>query len=360
MIKLIMNKYHRIIFLILFLYSCKDDIIIKPNPCDCLLPIRLPDGYYIPKFNGWQELSPDGTRILYNSGYNYILDLKSGSETTIDLNDYLDGDREAIYQRVHWCPYDNNKVLFECGLLNDSSDGGKTFYKVDLIKRTAEKLMPAAFDTIYSQRYAEGIYFGGWLYGSTNEYDSILARWTLWDGLSTNHIVIDHDSIYMPQEKKFAKSNYRKLMRQSHDGRMYFSIDSWSGAHPREFILNREHILFDDVPVDMEYASWSPNNQLLALTVVPLKPNNECDTTERFEEVWIIDVKAYYEERPYLMPVKIINFQKSFCTYNFVGVYAEFITDSTLAVSMHKDGDTVSNLWEITIDGKLVRQLTFH
>ena len=58
-------------------------------------------------------------------------------------------------------------------------------------------------------------------------------------------------------------------------------------------------------------------------------------------------------------PISMINFQHSFCTYSFWGIWPEFITDSTIAVSMHKDGAEYSQLYEITIDGNMVRQLTF-
>jgi hypothetical protein len=37
---------------------------------------------------------------------------------------------------------------------------------------------------------------------------------------------------------------------------------------------------------------------------------------------------------------------------------AEFTSNTTLAVNMHHDGDMFQTLWEITTDGRLLRQLT--
>ena len=103
---------------------------------------------------------------------------------------------------------------------------------------------------------------------------------------------------------------------------------------------------FDTLPLyfyDIEHASFSPDGKLVAVSGIIN------DTT--YDQVFIYDVGTH-------SLVKTINFQKSFCMYNLWGVYAEFITDSTLAVSMHKDSAESSPLWEITIDGRIVRQLT--
>ncbi|MFH1050700.1 MAG: hypothetical protein V1779_07190 [bacterium] len=64
-------------------------------------------------------------------------------------------------------------------------------------------------------------------------------------------------------------------------------------------------------------------------------------------------------EHPDTVHVKKINLRNEFCMYAFAGAWPEFISENTLAVSMHVDGDEMSALWEITIDGKIVRQLTF-
>ena len=109
------------------------------------------------------------------------------------------------------------------------------------------------------------------------------------------------------------------------------------------------------VPLDttvpsIQAASFSPDGKWVAYWVFPEGNGLPADTI--FDQVWICPVSN---------PTKIehvINFQCLYCTYSFWGIWPEFISDSTLAVSMHHDGDSVSALWEIGLDGHIVRQLT--
>jgi hypothetical protein len=111
------------------------------------------------------------------------------------------------------------------------------------------------------------------------------------------------------------------------------------------------------------HESFSPNGQLLALSVMPEPDSNlelqwpRGDTL--FPQVWIYNV-----EDPSSPSLQVINYQCSFCKYTGGGGWAEFLTDSTLAVSMYSDSDMespnwISPLWEITIDGQVARKLTF-
>jgi len=55
---------------------------------------------------------------------------------------------------------------------------------------------------------------------------------------------------------------------------------------------------------------------------------------------------------------KIINLRKLFCKYTYLGLYAEFLSNSSLILSMHNDGDAIAPLYEISLDGKIIRQIT--
>ena len=57
------------------------------------------------------------------------------------------------------------------------------------------------------------------------------------------------------------------------------------------------------------------------------------------------------------VPLKIINIKEKFCMFSY-GLYHVFTSNNTLAVSMFKDGDTFSYLYEIDLEGNLIRQLT--
>jgi hypothetical protein len=74
----------------------------------------------------------------------------------------------------------------------------------------------------------------------------------------------------------------------------------------------------------------------------------------------MIDVEKWLRERRTFVPLEKIDFQKRFCMYNFGGgtIDAEFITNTTLAVSNHHDSDVLCPLWEITTDRRLLRQIT--
>ncbi len=75
-------------------------------------------------------------------------------------------------------------------------------------------------------------------------------------------------------------------------------------------------------------------------------------------QVWIADIDRYFKDHLSTVPLKIIDFQKDFCAYNAWGTWAEFRTNSTIAVTMHHVNEDASYIYEITTDGAMVRQLT--
>lgn len=121
-----------------------------------------------------------------------------------------------------------------------------------------------------------------------------------------------------------------------------------------KLVVNGERMAMADEITAIGHASWSPDGTKLALSLA-----REPADVWRYEMVMVIDVARYLREHSDFAPVEVIDMQKRFCTYSFLGSFAEFITNRTLAVSMHKDGDPVSYIWEITTDGRRVRQLTF-
>jgi hypothetical protein len=180
----------------------------------------------------------------------------------------------------------------------------------------------------------------GWLVGSSRGNDSI-------------HFGPGR-GIYVSRDDRFVSEGRRSFYRQSNDGRHELCVRYDPDSGTTLEVSGRELKLpfgFDA----LHYASWSPNGRLLALSVTPaIDSLGHAD----WEEVWVVDVDRSMTSSTSPAHVNVIDLQERFCTYSFLGATAEFITDRTMAVSMHADGDAASSLWEITTDGRRVRQLT--
>lgn len=127
-----------------------------------------------------------------------------------------------------------------------------------------------------------------------------------------------------------------------------------------KIFINTESINFSEYndSILIHFASWSPDSKKLALSVEIKEAMSVAWNDLRYNEIWVIDVERYMQENSEFVPKTIINLRKLYCMYSSQ-TWAEFITDSTLAVSMYKTSDNFSYLYEITTDGRMVRQLTF-
>jgi hypothetical protein len=72
----------------------------------------------------------------------------------------------------------------------------------------------------------------------------------------------------------------------------------------------------------------------------------------------VVDVDSWMRSAAPVATMAVIDLQERFCRYSFRGASAEFVTNRTLAVAMHRDGEAVAHLYEITTDGRMVRQIT--
>jgi hypothetical protein len=324
------------------------------DSCCCALPYgdTIPGlGRRIPPFADLDPLlSPDGKNLAIISAESdsaFIVDVTTLARKAIIIQPGLPNAISG-FLNITWCPYDTD-LLAICVDLTDTAliDRGLHLYgniytyrlSTGECSRITPDILGPYGDTIGSLRLIS------WLRGSSTASDTL--------EITDQRVDDDSEEFYIPQLQKISRTNWNGRLQtvaqtrsESHfvmaqheprDGNYYFDDSPWS---------------FLDSSIErLDWASFSPNEKLLALSVRPDGQGPPADSI--FPQVWI------YKMDSVNAPPIVINFQKSFCMYSFWGIDAEFVTDSTLAVSMHKDGDISSPLWEITLDGRIVRQLTF-
>ena len=344
-----------ILFVIAFLYliqSCSDNI--EPNPVitDC----PLPDYYHDinlstpPEPHMEQSLSSNGDKLAFLLGFNpsilEILDLKTGLKYAVDIENRLPSNIKLLgIGKSIWCPYDNNRLLIHISTRTDTvGDGKKYVYGQNLYILSLDG---SEFIRITPKKFGKA--------GSSSGFG--IGAWLIESSISEDYILID--SIFIPQKEIFLpnKSKWR-FISISKDNKNYLTCE-WvgvvNGRSVWRYRINDDILKFSEVPELINYVSWSPDSKKFALTITP--GDSIINDSSRFREIWFIDVEKFMNEKPDTVPVQIINIRKKFCMYG--GIWAEFLTNSTLAVSMCGPHDNFSYLWEITTDGKKVRQLTF-
>jgi hypothetical protein len=270
--------------------------------------------------------------------------------TPLLVSTTLPGAQILGFFNLTWCPYSSDLVALMAPMLVDTTGGMQpTVYRQHLLKyriSTAETY--TITPDVLSPYGAEVIGFrtwfheNGWLPGSSPQSDTFR--------IGMRKEPLRFGGLYVPQSQQLIPDTLpkRAVIRNSINGKHVAWVDL-ADAQLTRYYLDSIEFGFPVKPDQVSWGSFSPDGKLFALDVWP----ERIDTNKTYRQVWI-----YRTEDP-STPLHRLNFQELFCTYSFHGIWPEFITDSTLAVSMHKDGDISSPLWEITIDGRIVRQLTF-
>ncbi|HEY3875617.1 MAG TPA: T9SS type A sorting domain-containing protein, partial [Candidatus Kapabacteria bacterium] len=250
------------------------------------------------------------------------------------------------YTYMVWCPYDPDLLAIAVDLkdifYNAGIYGYGNIYTYRLSTGECKRITPQLFGPVGDT--SEIIQLHSWRANSKSGSDTLeISSW---------HILRDSTLYYIPQTPQavFRTPWYGRTLTygQSRSGKHSLLGDYYTGS----YYLDGSSLAALDSSIEaLEWVSFSPDEKLLALSVDPNGQGPPADTI--FPQVWVYHVDSMSA------PPIVINFQKSFCMYSFWGIDAEFITDSTLAVSMHHDGDLSSPLWEITLGGRIVRQLTF-
>ncbi|MBM2814082.1 MAG: hypothetical protein HW421_844 [Ignavibacteria bacterium] len=299
-----------------------------------------------------QRISPDGEKIAYNVSKRYIeiLHLKTGKISQYNIISRLPSNVRFLGVGYNeWCPYNPNRLLVHCATSTDLVGDGKKYsygqnlYLLSIIDSELKCITPIK----YGKAGADGLPFPIWLSGSNENYDSLHF---------IAHYVGKDLGIFIPQTQEWIKSSYNDFYLQSKKSKHILGfkpsqiIDSGS-----YYIDNKKIITTENISI-LNCASFSPNEKYLALSLqadsaTRAKPNR------KFTEIWIIDVEKYLANYPKPAEVKVINILYEFCMITIAGS-VEFITDNTLAVSMRHIGELTENIWEISVDGQLIRNLT--
>ncbi|MBS1536815.1 MAG: hypothetical protein JST20_03600 [Bacteroidetes bacterium] len=339
-------------------------VLPKIDTLDCPYPEYLLGGQgpknRPTKSHKLQRISTDGTKIAYTVNENIIkiITLKTGTVETYEPKKMMPPNVSfSGCFDLRWCPYDDNKLCFMFVTGIDTTSKGRIgVYGQNLFILHRKENIFEKIDLPYaSQAGPKTLLLYGWLKGSTPMADSLFLLY----GSNSWYL----SGIIIPQEKKIISiPEFDKLGSY---GFLQDYLFSPNGQHSATIVQQMDvppfgnNIFIDGIPLRiaedtidlLSRLSWSPDGKNLAVTLM---------ASRKWESVWVIDVDKWLRERPTFAPVEKIDFQKRFCMYNFGGgpIDAEFITNTTLAVSSHHDGDVLCPLWEITTDGRLLRQIT--
>ena len=356
-----MKKFVLLILLsILILPSCDNEIPVTDPLTDCPLWYPVSDD---PNLIPIEKVVPTQT-ILGSSknkeklafrGYHglEILNLRTGYIQAFDP-DYFNNKLppNVIYGRgtyLYWCPYDNNRLLMHSVTFTDTVGDGKHYewaqnlYITSLDGKEFKKVTPTSYGPAGGD-----FHIISWLEGSSPNEDYILFG-------GGKGVYIPQKDQWIPQPAPAKEGDY--IVSVSPNNQYYLlSVDI--GNYKRKYVLNDVDLNFRDKIGSITYESWSPDCKMLALSVQVSEPGDVPIQKWRFTEIWIIDVEKLMQERPAITPVSIINIRRNFCMYSY-NIGAEFITDTTLAVSMFGPYDRRGEIYEISISGKMIRQLTY-
>jgi len=338
------------------------EVLPKIDTFNCPAPLDGPNGFLnVPKHgHHLQRRSPDGTKIAYvvNENIIKIITLKSGIVETyipknmMPPNVFFNGCFD-----LHWCPYDDNKLCFMFVTTVDTTGTGKIgVYGQNLFILYRKENRFDMVDLPFMPKVgSETLHIYGWLTGSTNLTDSFFI------GYARGSVLVTGITI-MPEKKTIPVPDYDGLRLV---GGLIDYLYSPDGEHSAAFVQQLRvppygnTVFIDGIPlkfvdkiVSFKRLCWSPDGKQLAITLLP---------NYGYQTVWIMDIEKWLQERPAVVPVQTIDFPKRFCMYDmssFGTIDAEFITNTTLAVSANHDGDVLCPLWEITTDGRLLRQIT--
>jgi hypothetical protein len=330
----------------------------RADSCGCPRPINDPlegegtFGRAIPIQDFMWSVSSDGRHIGYLHGGEGLTVLNMQTLEPRHLSKELTlqpGERPYLIYHPWWSPYDPDVLMFKT--LSKIDTGGKkavtiaNIYKYNIATRVTERMTPPSLGRFGPTEMD----WGGWLRGSRPENDTLLIGYPA--TVSPDHK--DFYGWYLPETGEMTRIPFPSGTEiKTNDSKHIYigSRDSVTGliSHTLDGIrLKFPHEYDSEPPFGV---SFSPNGEYVAFDVIPPGSGPWPDTIH--PQVWISRT-----EEP-TKPITIVNLQRLYCMYSFAGIFPRFTSDSTLAISMHKDEAPFSPLWEIALDGRLIRQLT--
>jgi len=326
--------------------------VIPKKPCPLPYILRT-TGDVVALYKIFQ-LSPNGQKLLIGTDILWILDLKTAKIQKIDFSTILPKNMyfKGIIYQAYWCPYDNNKFVVTCYTGTDTIGDGKSYIvgyqliSVNLDSNNCEIVTPKMLG---KAGVSLGLGFLGWLPESSINNNFFVIGYI--SPTTGDYTIKKYNSNYQTLETY----SYYDILSYSYKGSNFYysNFDSNGNAN---YYLNNVILNFPAMGYSvLSKGDFSPSGKKLAVCV---KVENCAMDSARLDEIWIIDVDKYISNPINPVPIKIINLRDNFCMFTYQ-LNAVFTSETTLALSMFKDGDKYGNIYEIDINGNMVRQLTF-
>ncbi len=280
-----------------------------------------------------QRYSPLANELAFldNSGAG-IIDMTTGTITEIGPNLKADlGDSLVPWfiQAVDWSPYDNRLlVVMAANAWHDTLNNGRT---VMLFLHNDGSL-----DTQFVGDWLGHSQYLLWLCDSHPSVDSLVFAYAPTD---------TQVSIYCPESHSFTLQKDAGIMRESPSGKHTFG--TWSGSY---FLDGNVINWGNQNPIYVRSVSFSPDEKHIAFAV------GQLGSVE-----WIYNVSDLLSGKP-VAPIAQLNFMPRYCLGSVLGAWGEFVSDTSLVVSLHADPTTGAqcNLYEVNFNGDIIRQLTHY
>lgn len=333
-----------------------------PDPYNgCPEPYNGPFGLREPNdYNRFLRISRDRKFLSYRNSFSRlptILNLEDRTTREFDISPYLPKSVRVIGSQTisDWCPYADSLILIDVQTETDTNNTGNYIrgYNTYIVSLSGYTLLRAT-SPMFGLAGSESGSLACWMGRLSMLGQDYIYRPAVTFKESIHYYIVQSDGVEMMPLQESYYSSVRG---------MYIFFETRGLQNIADWFINGGQI--ENPGYHQTWVSWSPNERRLALSVMEARRTNDTTAYEkayRGKEIIIYEFpdelefkKVTYNHKP----LRVINLRKSCCKFSYTGTYSTFITDSTLAVSMHNDGDEFVPLWEINIDGKILRQLTF-
>ncbi len=329
-----------IVWMLLLLLSggwggCRD-VPVQPSPPPCEWGYDKPRHIVPPSGHIVRGASLDGMMVAYedvrDEGPLHIIDVSTYEIYKIELQPYLpEGEIFAGAGRILWCPYDHRRLM----VLVKSMDQEGRF-----------------------RDYAFVIAFSGGMAVQVEKVipespgDRIFLHWMAISRPGADYFVLSGERMYwlqqdtiLPLPEKYRGEPQRRVWSPG-DQHWFGIVEDENGQ--RRFLLDGVEIR---LPRGADRASWAPNGRSLMVSRL---------STARGIEIAIIRGINQVLDNPSteVKPDYVIDPSEQWCMYSMDPV-PRFVSDTTFAVSLFPPGFFTSYIYEVSVEGRILRQLTF-
>ncbi len=336
-----------IVWMLLLLLSggwggCQD-VPVQPSPPPC----EWNNGYRFivpPSGHIVRGASPDGMMVAYedvrDEGPLHIIDVSTYEIYKIELQPYLpEGEISAGAGRILWCPYDHRRLMVLAKSIDQEGRFRDYAFVIALSDGMAvrvEKVIPES------------------------PGDQVFLHWMATSKPGADYFVLSGERMYwlqqdtiLPLPEKYRGEPQRRVWSPG-DQHWFGIVEDGNGQ--RRFLLDGVEI---QLPRETGRASWAPNGRSLILSLYYNDESweNKGPGIDRF---WVItDVSQVLKNSsPEVEPDYVIDPSEQWCMYSMDPV-PRFTGDTTFAVSLFPPGFFTCYIYEVSVEGRILRQLTF-